>query len=1051
MADQAKRLMLESPQHEAFVRHALRIPHSMRVLHDLWSVGEVLVFSCLPVPLRAARARRLLGRVGSYEGRKLIFRRHISPSLPEKLHYDEALDIALGHLPSATATRADLQYWDRSRPSLVKLAMLLKLETVAEVRSAFPPDPRRRSDHLLRLLIEEGAIRSSEELSWAGSSDSRVWSPGDKPDAEEAHKLRLTVRQLLDLGIERRQVAGVLRYPLWALDPELLAANASLLSSTEGTDLNGTLARVGDRLWRTSTATWRFVLTTIGARTPAELGQFRQLLDCRHALSSELVSRLKLLGAGLADLETCQRLLLALDPSTHNVGAFIGHVQRLSRPPHALDLAQLSQCASLLLGDEALEPFLQVLSRHDLADADAVMEFKGCFRKVWHEPLDRTLTILEAAGCDEPLEERVGWVMQAGQQGGQVAGFLDSIDYLVSALQLRGLQQLQPILKLAPLGVPFLRCVIEERGLDTLKSLRGWYYEARGIENFRSYGTYDDVDRLLFHDAFDRNQFNLLETNTAAMQAIAQVRVERALGRWPWQGSEEEQELYRQATRELKRQIRAELLPVLPLILGETRGVLLPSLFDDETDESWDLHQRLARLSPVLAELMQGRGPVGDALTPLELDAIALVYRTPHETIRTTWPKLLGRQVDLQGLILRPAYAMSWRHVRWRLRYRLDRDVFFALGRAADFCRQFGSDQYRNMFAACQRLKPKQLGPTAGNPDVRTLAWHLGSLLVLARADSVVGRWVDSGFDALTGLDEDTLDAYQRMTELQDLFKVVLPDALDAHAEAYIARLSDDDAVCWASRLGPPHDSLSGRDLLRALVQRTRDRVLPAYAAWARRQVNRYKKDDDTSRLAQPLTAMVSKQPAVFFARKAANLCTAGNVAMWTEPRHAHLLVFDQAGQRLAGMAYLYVQAIPELDRKRKSLVIRAINPTEDMVGGHEIRSIVETFLDTAIQIAEDNGLGCVAFPALTGAHVVSNRSQVEAYVKARYVERAKKRYGTVAQAGEPPLREQPQPVDVTFYAYEHGEEPVGTLYVVWRPEATVPERADREADLVEA
>ncbi|MBY0365356.1 hypothetical protein [Roseateles aquatilis] len=1022
-----------STAHDAWVRRALRLPPTLALEPGTLATAEKWLFVFLPFGLATRRASRLLRLAGTFEGRALIFDRYVQRTLALfELRYDEAVDFALRWFEPVETWRVYEQV-EHTGMEVMRTAHALGLRNFAQVREAFfsrgAPLQRRE---LVQLLVAEGVVRNVAELAWAGKERDTLGYSYAPVDADEIQRLRGIVRCLLAHGVAREQVAAILRFPLSSMAPDALEANIGVLEAAGTFEVAAVLAQVGDRLWRTPTPTWRFIVDVLDARTPQDLAKFRALLDCHHDLSVDLAQELKLHCAGLDELAGCQRLLAGLDPQRDDAASFVAHVRRLTRAPHSLNANQLARSEAYLKGGDSLPPFLQVLQDHGLGDAASVTEFQRCFRQLTAAGLDRALKTLEAVAVEEPLPQRVDWVLQAGK-----SGYFHVYDYLIETFRLQGLMPLQQILPLGSLGIAFLRCLIEDRRLDSLKAVRDWYRDAVGIVGYRGDSSYDAADKLLFDDAFDRNHFGLLASNQRAVHGIVHTRIQRSLGTWPWQAEEVEKEAYREASRLLGAQMRTELLPALAKILKSTGGVILESLFEDEGDQPLDLERKLTCLTPLLAELVAGGGPSGTTLTAMQLDAIAVVYRSPQEFIRTKWHEVRGHESHLQGLVLRQSYEMAWRHARRRLRRDLDSVGFHALRRAAQFSENFRD--YPNMFTACQRLSPKQLRQNALGASLDTLALHLGSLLALAREDGTVSRWIREGFDELTAMEQGSLGAFQRVGELVDLFAVVLPDALDAHADAFIERLPENDAAHWASRLGPSVPELEGRALLRAVVSRTRAKLLPLHLAWARRQFKLYEQEEDASRRAQLMSGVVSKHPAAYFAKQAAGLCTAGNLRMWEEERHCHLVVFDPQMQRMVGMAMLYVQQIPELDSHRLSLVIRGINPTEEMLASHDTRSIVESFFDAAVLVAQDNNLACVAFPAPSGAHIMSNRDAVEKDLKKRYVARAPVQ-PRAEGVGRNALRHAPERVAAKFYAYEQGSEGVDALYVIWRPSETIPE-----------
>jgi len=1026
-------ILRESPEHESHIRRALGIPASIPLLPNRWQVAGQFGLFFLPEAVLLHRAYSLLGRVRCFEGRNHVFMHFIRRTLPRCHYYDDRLDFSLRRFRPARTVQA-LEHLQRFEVGVLKAALCLGLRTPAEVVKAFPSTHDRLAGSLLLALVEEGAIQRAEELSWVGR---KVWNPsGREPQTEEVRHARGIIRCLLANGVERRLVAAIFQYALGGLAPDQLAENLDLLLAAGVTDVSMVFVRVGDRLWRASAANWKFVLDTVGARSAEDIGRFKSLLDSPRNVSAELVRRLFALGADLEGLAGCQSLLLAVARDHGGVPPPVDELMLLTSPPHALNIDQIAQCTTYLGGKRELAAFLKVLADHGYGGAEAVLAFQVCYSSVSPEVLARLLAILGERGRGELIPLVATWVLQAGQ-----GGYLDAFKYLVTAVDMPSLAALQQALKLVALGTPLLRYLVEERGLTSFKEIRDWYYrDANGIDGYRSWRAFDAVDKVLLDDACERKQFNQLDGNQRCIADAVNQRIKVELGSWPFQADESVREKYRIASEQAVQRERAPLLPLLPAILRRTGGILLQSLLEGAWKGSHDLEAKLAQLAPLVKELLAGRGPTRLSLSPLEVDAIALLYRTSAGNVASQWPQLIGREQDLGQLRLDPYYPLAWTRAQWQLQRPLARSGFFALLKAVECAGRFAPSRFDNIFTACQRLSPKQLNERSA--DVGSMALHLGILLAIAAEDEVVAQWTQQGFDALTRIDEESLLAYQRLGELLALFDVVLPDALDAHVEGFVKRFSDDDAFHLASRLGnisSEAEPMDGRTRLRSTLVRVRDKVLRIYLTWARHEWRKYGKSSSASHEATPLQAIVSKHPAAFFAKAAVNLCTSSNVEMWRESRQSHLLMVDPAGQRLAGMALLYVEVMPGLDPKRPSLVIRALNPTDEMLVGHAADSIVDGFLDVAIRIAQDNDLACVAFPSPLGMHLLSNREAIEADLKNRYVKRSVHHFARVGHTSletDPPfLRDTPQRVDVPFDAYERGQTTVDTLYVIWRPE----------------
>lgn len=200
---------------------------------------------------------------------------------------------------------------------------------------------------------------------------------------------------------------------------------------------------------------------------------------------------------------------------------------------------------------------------------------------------------------------------------------------------------------------------------------------------------------------------------------------------------------------------------------------------------------------------------------------------------------------------------------------------------------------------------------------------------------------------------------------------------------------------------------------------------------WAFGELTKFGSDDVDGSTAM-LQPVVTKHPAAFFAKEAVKLCRAGNVAMWQEPRHAHLLVFDPVHISRQGIALLYKEGLPALHPSRPALVIRAINPTDDAMARYHVSSVVDALLSTAVEIARASGCVAVAFQPNTGMHLLSNLDPVAKDIGERYI-----------GAGVPSTTPMPRGlgnawlrptkiVSTLFDAYERGTQSIEQLHLVW-------------------
>jgi len=1020
VAGQAQSLLAASPGASPYVLRALGLPEKLLYVPGNLAWLRKLMWA-MPIRLNLERARRLLLLVKTFEGREYIFKQMIDVTLPGKIYYTESLDFVFRNLEPANSYEV-FRDIDRFDVYWLKVAYGLGIRSPAEVLKKLSYDRRSGNKHLALILVEERVVTSAEELEWISKPNSYSYQPNF--EKRELIEFRKIVRVLLAHGVSRRQVAGATQYHLGHLKSDQLTVNVALLMHMGIHDFSALFQLVGDYLWRTPTEIWQFVVEVLGARSQQHIALFKRMLKSFTVVEDAVGITLKDLGADIYGLSACQSLML--ETAEKNTDVVIGKLRLLGNSPYYLDPEQLAHCRTFVKGERDLSQFLDVLVRHGFSDAQAILAFQACYEQMNVETLHALLEIVGGRGEGEEAIVVAEWIRQAASRG-----YIGSYRYLATALNLASMQQLQQMSKLVHLGEEMLRYLVDEKRLQSLKELLDWYRNrARGVDSLCVWGTLDAADRVLLDHAFDRRNFFALEGNRHCLDTVVCARAEALVPHPGVNSIKEEREAYWEKLNEVKRQERERLPPALQIMLRETGGILLETLFEFTDDFETELSSQLARLLPVLRELRIGQGPTKINISKLEVDAIALVYRTSTSTVRSLWPQIVGYDQHPSRLQLRDSYPMKWVGARHYLKRSLDRKGLYSLVEAARFAERFKPDNFMGMFKACKYLSPRQLKENSAN--VSTLVRHLGLLLAVVSTDSVAGKWNSLVFEELAELDQDVPVAFERISELRKFFSVILGDALDSSIPKFVQSLEGAEALHLAERLAGKSNSVLGpHDYLFEALKLTYEKVRKVYSAWASKEYAKFVADKSTN-TTNHLSAIISKHPAVFFAKEAAGICTRQNIEMWREERHFHLVVFDPKDSRIVAMALLYVEVLPNLHRTRPGLVIRAINPMEETLVMHTSRSIVDAFFEVAVSIADDNGLAFVAFPSDSGMHLMSNHQSIGDYVKERFVKQST--HSSVLDGGEDmSWLEKPQAVDAQFYAYETGQTPVGTVYVVWR------------------
>jgi hypothetical protein len=1007
---------------EPLVRAALRIPADVPLLPTGWAKFRQYLMIILPVPVVVRRAEKLLRRIGTHEGRKLVFAFQIKRTLPGKDYFDHALDFALRKFqaPATVAAFGDMHFHE---VNWMRACHRLGMRRMDEVDRLIKAQSGRRVDGaLVFALVDSGVIDTTDAL--AQLPQRSGWGyDDDQLTRENVQQFSQVVKVLRDAGVAPQSITRLVNFNAKRLDSQQLKTTLGVIG-LKGSELSRLFEALGEQMILVEPERWAFLIDPLGARLAADMERFKRLLDSGRTPSEEYALALRTAGAGIDDLEACQALILAV--GNREDAPPLAETRLLMDAPHSLSFTQLAEAEDYLLVGRDLAGYLQVLIRHGLGDAQSVLAFQRCYKQFNEVMLDHWLSIAGEPAKGQSATAIADWTASAGK-----GGYIDSFDYLLHAGELRTFIHLQQALKLAPLGVSLLRYVREERGLKGLSALLKWYYrDAPGIKDVRLWGTLNDASRVLLDDAFERKDFSLLEGNLGSVRTMTDQRIEARLGRFPFSSDEATREAYHQSSHQMREEIASEIVPGLRMLLNEFDGVLLRSLLELIDLPVDVVRPRLAQFTPELGKLLAGGGPSGQTLSDLEADLISVVYRTTSDTVRNHWPSVVGRERDIAELTMSGPYSMSWTRTEQQLDGQLDSRGFQSMQKALQFAARFAARR-KDMHEACRHLSPKRLHDPAA--DVLSLASHLGVLMAIAAQDVNVRKWLEQGAETIERMAETGPLVYERIGSLHELFDVQLGDGLDVLEPGFVEGLTEADAAVLVSRLDmqAAANAPSAKDELRAGLLKTRETVLTVFLRWTTQQKKRFDPKAVGGDNAQML-AYISKSPAAFFAKEAAGICTRANTAMWQERRNAHLLVFAPDQKRLVGMALLNFERITVLDANTDVLVIRAINPMADTLASYGMNSIVDSYFNVAIQIARDNGLAAVAFPSPNGMHLMSNHQIVESDIRDRFMKRSRSFLSwRIKDLSQPWLRE-PRKVAAKFYAYETGQTLVTELYAIW-------------------
>ena len=1026
---------------QSIVRQIYGIAPHIHLQRSWWSKALLWIFRNSIFSLRAnvARAARLLQGAQTYEGRQLIFKNHIV-GIAQSFEYSPQTDLALTRLTRVCDPKM-LDRLQRCRVDLILAALTLGLTDLASV-TRLCERLRSPSIHanIVLQLVDEGFVTTPEELAalkelnWPARWHSIDFAP---------------IKDCLSAFVEHDlAVAGALPHVIQHaehLAPYRLQETLNLLRA-RGFPLEPlvkpVLDAMGQTRWQADPLSWRYVLDVIQVQDVEELLMFIPLLTRRAVPPPALVGAMRELGARTSDLAACQEVLCEVT----NVQDFIERLKLLLA--HGLSYEQLgrTRCYLLRESQQALVAHLRHLADHGLARADTLVLFEtlfGATGETLRVILD--LTVPRLAG--EPPSAVLQWKQRLDKTKAQLL----SLRYLSDHLSVPDLHALTQALRPAEMSRGLLRFLIEDKGFASVHQLSDWYYgPGWGAKEFRD-DSLDGLTRILVEDAYKRGTIALLPGNVHMMvQAIWAITDQREVLEWKYPETPPSISDRAQVRQTLRVRVEIEVAQALPQCLALNAGTILPSLLCALVMGSPDPEQLLYEIRSLNTDLATGRGPTTTEIDSISEEAVALMYEVSPDAVQHWWSKVCGQDSHIQSWALRQDYAMQWSSMeRYCPKDKVFRPrAFESLALAVRMAGALEGAAAEELREVCKGLSPRRLSDP--KIDERGLHRHLGILLAVAMRNTSPSFELISRFESAAHLEPQQPDAYAKVLGLIDAFTTDLPDAVHAGLDGFVVRQKQDDALWLAQRMGYgwgdpsstrfelgclPTIHATGRQCLETMLRESLKRCREVYLRWLKREKAKFVEIGQGGAMLH-VTAVVSKHPAAFFAKVAANICTSANLAMWQEDRHAHLLFVEPVAKRILGLAYVYRQVIAAIDPVRPCLLIRGINPSPKAVARYDPSSIVEAVLNAAVHIASDAGCAALAIPQDSGQDWWSNRREITTALKKRLAKieptsvSHTQAWAIGGRSCGDSMRRAP------FYAYQQGEGAVHDFYIWWRSPA---------------
>ena len=1015
------------------VARALRIPELIPVFPS-WPLKGIVMLatSTMSDGSKVRVAAKLLGTVGTSEGRahtydSLLYllcgqpdihreyRRYLSDELAYLLSEFDGFDSskqlhALSYLPLP----------------LLRAGKRLGIRSPSVLLERLQPIGKKVCANAVLILAEEGVL----------DSEFALVSPYIKQDDYDHYRdsangdsFRETIRILQCAGVKSQAVVAVL-HQTWQLAPTRLEQSIKLLAEFGVTDIDTLYKALGQSLWTLNHNVLHFLLAEVGIRDSVALGEFDQLLAQRRPPTLAVVKALLNHAKEPTALAQVQTFLVG------TLGVSVAPVQRISHllsPAYGLSFADLNGCIPYLTcsveNDEKFLGFLQVLLRHGIGRHPGIIQFQKCFVAARSaEEVDKYIRLARkhvSAISDDML---AAFVEQAlGVNSTSLLYLLDD-----SKVAIANDKDLDKTLRLASVSPDVLRYLVQERRMATATLLSRWFYEeGAGVQEYYGSPTYGELERVLFSDASRRKAFFRLKQNMhcvwSAVLQYASVRAPAPNPDW----DDEQRAAHFAVLDKYKVEARSKAALLLRRILEKTDGIVLTSALEAAL-EGRGLDETLNALEPLLDGLLNGRGPTPQMLSPLEAEAVGLVYGVTRHEVESHWPKVHGYEHHLEGVLLDECYPMTWTKKRYSLPLLTQAQVhalssnFAALASAAARTRQMQSAEDPTFLIRRFRLKPLSDSAAAAP----ALSDWFALLLYICIGEEAVGSWVEHTLESYEDFLDRPQEAHKRMLALQTFMGTTLPDAFANTLNRSFERLGDPIVAELCSLLGflsQTQAANSGREQLRCVLQVLSLKVLAVFDKWIATLLQKFDTEKKDLPDTMPVRGIVTKYPAAFYSRYKFGLCTRANTDMWQETRHSHLVVFDEGRRALVGMAMVYIQPIEGYHDGKDCLIIRAINLGSPDNIELEAVTAIDEIMRIAIDIAKKNGYAAVLFPR--NSTYFSNQS---------FVDKASYKASTTSRAPEISARrlafDYAPGQGALFWCKEKGSNDgaVGQLYAAW-------------------
>lgn len=248
-------LLAEDSDQALYIRRMLGIPASQSLIKpEAWPWYGKLGIFFVPHWLTWQYTRRQLAKTRTYEGRAFLYQTFYDRVVTCRLNrYTPAVDQAIQGMPLLSYERA--RQLDRLDAGWFMAVRKVGVESFARIEHYARYGSFRLKGPLANLLVLTNVVQTESELAWLDyQMKERYHAPEITPEALRTFKQAIDL--LLANGVKRKQVAGIFRHDLDAIDPDRLQVNLQLIVASGTAGADAVYEVIGESLWRASSANW---------------------------------------------------------------------------------------------------------------------------------------------------------------------------------------------------------------------------------------------------------------------------------------------------------------------------------------------------------------------------------------------------------------------------------------------------------------------------------------------------------------------------------------------------------------------------------------------------------------------------------------------------------------------------------------------------------------------------------------------------------------------------------------------------------------------------